>query len=176
MRNLWKYASVAVIAFILGSAAVVTAEPKIKEFAISNQDGTHIAEVSDQGRLLVDSVGEVRVSNFPAESALPDPSTIVNLTGFPQSGPGQPENCDPSQGGFEFSVPVGKALLITDIVAAEGGAGLWTDTNGVIFNGGPGQFITPLKVGAGATLCPYASPAFPFGNNIFVSAQLVDVP
>ena len=65
MNNLAKYGIVAVLAFLIGSVAVVSAQG-IEKLVISNEAGTNSAKVNNAGRLQVKTTGNVRVSNLPA--------------------------------------------------------------------------------------------------------------
>ena len=65
MSNLVKYCIVAVLAFLIGSAAVVSAQG-IEKLVISNEAGTNSARVNKSGRLHVQAKGSVNVSNLPA--------------------------------------------------------------------------------------------------------------
>lgn len=69
MSNLVKYGIVAVLAFLIGSAAVVSAQG-IEKLVISNEAGTNSARVNKSGRLHVQAKGSVNVSNLPATQDL----------------------------------------------------------------------------------------------------------
>ena len=64
MSRYWKYAVVIGLAFVIGSATVVTAQG-ITRFVISNEDDTNTVKVGGAGRLFVNAKGVVRVSNLP---------------------------------------------------------------------------------------------------------------
>ena len=82
MGKHWKCVLLAVIALAIGTSTVMAA-PMAKKMVLSSEDGTRTAEVADS-RLLVNTTGQVSVSNFP-EVQQPDPSTIVNLLKRPGS-------------------------------------------------------------------------------------------
>ena len=137
MTRYWKYAIVAVVAFLTGSATIVSAGV-VKQFAITNQDGTQTVGVSQAGELLV--TGNVAVDNLPDVQPVQvnnfadfppvqvtvgdtiDPLAIVNISAFrlsrsdPVPGPAflPPVGslfCLPES---TFEVPQGKALLLTE--------------------------------------------------------------
>jgi hypothetical protein len=125
----------------------------------------------------VDNLANVQ-SRTLVDPAIPDISTIVNLraVGLNQDAPAA---CDvPQPQGFSYIVPEGSWLLITDLVAVKltgGYIGLWTDTNGVIFDAflntadnSHTRLQTPLVVGPGQKLCPRSIGT----NTLFVMGRL----
>lgn len=77
----WKYALVAVAAFLIGSAAVVSAAGPIKLFALSDESGARVADVTVDGELLVNAMGsEVTVTNLPVDGE----GRVLVTTGSPQ--------------------------------------------------------------------------------------------
>ena len=115
-----------------------------------------------------------------------DVSGIVNLlaVNMDHTAPFSCTFSQTGQHGFSYTVPVGKALLITDILVNQSNGALWTDGRGIIFDARPvfgstvqtdGQvhLKTPLRVVAGEQLCPYAGTT---SVSLFVSGQLVDAP
>ena len=99
--------------------------------------------------------GDITVANFPSvqqvagkvdigESGLPVPSTIVNLYARACVNRTAPDACVDTggQNGFNYLVPAGKALLITDVIISRSNGRLWTDALGDIF---PGQFVSRLE-------------------------------
>ena len=84
---------------------------------------------------------------------------IVNLYANSVSDDLNPICSTVGNGGFEYTVPTGEVLLITDIISNANGAGLWTDARGVIFrapNYSTGAWVnlgTPLRVEQNEKLC-----------------------
>ena len=77
----WKYALVAVAAFLIGSAAVVSAAGPIKLFALSDESGARVADVTAGGELLVNTMGsDVAVTNFPAVHDIVGSVEVSNLS------------------------------------------------------------------------------------------------
>ena len=65
MNKYWGYVIIAVLAFVLGSVVVVSAQT-IDKLVISSEDGSKTAKVNNTGRLLVKTQAQVGVKNFPA--------------------------------------------------------------------------------------------------------------
>ncbi len=112
----------------------------------------------------------------PPGSNLPDPATIVNLItnslvqGFPA--------CS-DKGGFEYTVPLGKVLLVTDVAASNHNVGIWSESRGAVFwvasINRPAHLTTPLVISPQEMICPFkeSGGAEEF---ILVSGLLVDAP
>ena len=73
--SMLRYAVVALVAFGIGSATVASAVGPLKLFAIGNELGTNVAQVNEDGELLVLASGSVDVT-FPA-------TQDVSVTNFP---------------------------------------------------------------------------------------------
>ncbi len=202
MRRLWRYALVAVMAFTIGSATVVSAQ-SIQQFVISNLDGSRNAEVTEDGRLQVDVAGEVAVNNLPEvqnvrilSSALSEGSQLEskNLGRNPIGCPSQGGTllcsdsnfdhigdtalgCFKESGGFSYSPPAGKEFLLTDAVNLANTLTLWTTRHGGFITLNTGEefsFQTPVVIGEGERLCSTFMSATPF--QVFISGQLRDAP
>ena len=62
MANHWKYVIVAIVAFLIGSAAVASAS-QIQRFVIRDEGGDE-ARVTKKGKLQVNTTGKVKVTNL----------------------------------------------------------------------------------------------------------------
>ena len=78
MSKYWGYLVVAVLAFLVGSAVVVSAQT-VEKFVITNEAGTNAAKVNQAGRL------QVKVSNLPKTQNV----RITNVADL-QGDPGDP--------------------------------------------------------------------------------------
>ena len=153
--------TIGLIAFLIGTATVLAA-PKIQSLVIGSPDGARQAEVSVDDRLLVDTVGEVTVSNLP--SGLPDAANIVNL--FVSVTDDPPGDCT-NGGGLNYDVPAGYVFLLTDIQKEPNSdnnfVSIWTDGRGVLMelyfaNNDPFSWRTPLLFHPGEIVCLSPNP------------------
>ena len=170
MQETHEYAFVAVLAFVVGTASVVGANELASRVAITDPNSHNTAIVDDEGRLHVH-----------VDGAGANPASIVNL--FESVSDLVPGTCS-EPGGLNYTVPLGKALLITDIVSPQDSGGtltLWTDARGVLVRfanpGGTGNsfknLLTPLVINAHETLC--LSESFTT-RDWFLSGRLVHAP
>jgi len=207
MIKFWRYAVVRVIAFVIGSATVVSAN-SVKEFIITSGDGLRVADVTDDGRLMVDTSGEVSVTNLPDVQQVKGDVTVENfpsvqnvavgnfpstqevkVNNFPEPLPALPtivnlikdnlsDDLNPlctTEGGLSYTVPSGKALYITDVLATNP-VGIWTDGRGIIYRQAESavDFDTPLVINSDETLCLFRWAGVT--TYILVAGQLVDAP
>ncbi len=112
MSNLWKYVIIGVIAFMVGSAVAVSAVA-IEKRAISNEDGTRTADVTQSGRLMTNPKGKlnVRITNADAIRGPDGPEGPKGATGDQGEpgiqGPVGPKGATGDQGGPGIEGPKG---------------------------------------------------------------------
>ena len=71
MSNMWKYAAIGAIAFILGGVmlgSVWATSSLIEKRAISNADGSRTTEVTNSGRLMTNTKGKMNVKITNADA------------------------------------------------------------------------------------------------------------
>ena len=73
MANIWKYLIVGVLAFVLGSSAVVSAVV-VEKRALTNADGSRDVAVTQKGQLALFTTGKMRMT-------IANPSAIQGPTG-----------------------------------------------------------------------------------------------
>ena len=73
MNNIWKYLIVGVLAFVLGSSAVVSAVV-VEKRALTNGDGTRDVAVTQKGALAMFTTGKMRMT-------IANPGAIQGLRG-----------------------------------------------------------------------------------------------
>jgi len=81
MGRYWKYTLVAVLAFLVGSATIIMADD-IESFVISNEAGTRTVGVTEEGKLMVDAMGQVAVTNLPEVQTV-EGNLTVSVDNFP---------------------------------------------------------------------------------------------
>ena len=191
-----------------GDIAQVGPAGRLQVWARGNVSVDNLPEVQPvEGMVSVDNFpastnvsGDVTVSNLPVVQPVSGTVSVDNLPGVQQVDIVKPILPHPASivnlratdvrqttclgGGFTYTVPEGKVLLITDIHFSNRNSGtladfgLFRDGGGVLFAKrlGPGaaaiaEFQTPIAVTAGQAFCPYAGQQ----GDVYVNAQLVDV-
>ncbi|MBI4198784.1 MAG: hypothetical protein HY533_06710 [Chloroflexi bacterium] len=129
----------------------------------------------------VNVANPVTVGNFPSI----DPTRIVNFSALKVGNTDPVEACN---AGFIYSVPIGKTLLITDVVVSALSTdiypfpGIWSNLRGNLIrviappDGKAFQLNSPLMAFGGEQLCVYKAGGSSSSFDLFFSGQLVDAP
>ena len=154
MNNIWKYLIVGVLAFVLGSSAVVSAVV-VEKRALTNADGSRDVAVTQKGALAMYTTGKLRmtIANPAAIQGPTGPQGLKGDTG-PQglqglkgdTGPQGPQGPEGPPGGLgtHHFVVGGEAFLPR------------TDTLGYVNGGGNGGAY--IKSGSGGLSAPVHLP------------------
>ncbi len=171
--------------------------PPVERLVITDATETNEVYVGGLGRLWTNSVVsnwpgqplDVTVGNLPqvqqveVTNPLPAPSSIVNWVPTEMARAAVDTTTSPCTANNTYTVPAGKALLITDIsLPATTPVILWSEAQGTVYRLGSstGDFVrsfeTPLMIGSEDKACPYipGSGATETSFPMFVFGQLVD--
>ena len=141
MNNIWKYLIVGVLAFVLGSSAVVSAVV-VEKRGLTNGDGTRDVAVTQKGQLAMYATGKMRMTIVNPE-AIQGPTGPTGSTGDTgDTGP-----TDPAGSTGDTQGPPG-GLGTNYLMVGPDAFQPWSSTLGYYFNGpSPGVRISDSSGG-----------------------------